>query len=120
MARRAGPIPQSGATHASRVHVFESAHILDICALIAGSRGFAGASLHGRIVAEAFVLPRVSFVSPDVAMGGKPCKQHAYVATWEMAGLPGVVRLDELAARLEQALRANPRELAMPVHEGKN
>ena len=53
-------------------------------------------------------------------MGGKPCKQHAYVATWEMAGLPGVVRLDELAARLEQALRANPRELAMPVHEGKN
>jgi hypothetical protein len=96
----------------SRVHLFESAHILDICALIAGSRGFAGTSLHGCIVAAAFALPRVSFVPPAVATGGKPCKQEAYVATWEMAEQPGVVRLDDLAAGLEQALRANPPALA--------
>lgn len=96
----------------SRVYVFESDHILDICALIAASRGFAGTSLHGRIIATAFALPRVSFVPPHVAARGKPCKQAAYVATWEMVGQPGVVGLDDLAAGVEQALRVNPQELA--------
>ena len=96
----------------SHVHLFESAHIQDICALIAGSRGFAGTSLHGRIVAAAFALPRVSFVPPDVVTGGKPCKQDAYVATWEMAEQPGVVPLDSLAAGLAQALRADSLQLA--------
>ena len=94
----------------SRVHLFASAHIQDICALIAGSRGFAGTSLHGRIVAAAFALPRVSFVPPQLA--GKPCKQEAYVASWEMVEQPGVVPLDDLAAGLAQAVRADPRQLA--------
>lgn len=93
-------------------HVFESADILDICALIAGSRAFAGTSLHGRIVAGAFALPRVSFVPPDVAAGGKPGKQDAYVAAWEMGKLPGVVPLDNLAAGIAQALSADPQQLA--------
>lgn len=96
----------------SRVHLFQSAHVLDICALIAGSRGFAGTSLHGRIVAAAFALPRVSFLPPDVAAGGRPSKQEEYVATWEMAEQPGVVPLDALAAALAQALRADPLQLA--------
>lgn len=96
----------------SRVHLFQSAHVLDICALIAGSRGFAGTSLHGRIVAAAFALPRVSFVPPDVAIGGKPCKQDAYVAAWEMVEQPGVVPIDHLAAGLAQALRTDPLQLA--------
>ena len=96
----------------SRVHLFESADIWDICALIAGSRGFAGTSLHGCIVAGAFALPRVSFVPPHVATGGKPCKQDAYVATWEMEGLPGVVPLNDLAAGITQALRADTQQLA--------
>ena len=76
------------------------------------SRGFAGTSLHGRIVAAAFALPRVSFVPPYVATGGKPSKQDAYVATWEMVEQPGVVPLDDLAAGLAQALRADPLQLA--------
>ena len=96
----------------SRVRLFESAHILDICALVAGSRGFAGTSLHGHIVAAAFALPRVSFVPPDVATGGRPCKQVAYLAAWEMAEQPGVVPLDALAAGLAHALRADPLQLA--------
>lgn len=96
----------------SRVHLFQSAHVLDICALIAGSRGFAGTSLHGRIVAAAFALPRVSFLPPDVASSGRPSKQEAYVAAWEMAGHPGVVPVDDLAAALAQALRADPLQLA--------
>ena len=49
---------------------------------------------------------------PDVATGGKPCKQDAYVATWEMEELPGVVPLDDLAAGLAQALSADPPQLA--------
>ena len=96
----------------SRVHLFESADIWDICALIAGSRSYAGTSLHGRIVATAFALPRVSFLAPDVATGGKPCKQDAFVATWEMAELPCVVPLDHLAAGIAQASRADPKQLA--------
>jgi hypothetical protein len=96
----------------SRVHVFDSAHIDDICALIAGSRAFAGTSLHARIVAAAFALPRVSFVSPGVAASGRPGKQHAYVSTWELADQPGVVPLEDLAAGITQALRADPLELA--------
>ncbi len=96
----------------SRSYLFESADIWNVCALIAGSRGYAGTSLHGRIVAGAFALPRVSFVPPDVAAGGKPRKQDAHVATWEMEELPGVVPLDDLAAGLAQALRADPQRLA--------
>jgi hypothetical protein len=95
----------------SRVQVFESAHIHAICALIASSRGFAGTSLHGRIVATAYGLPRVSFVPPRAA-GGKPGKQDAYVSTWEMPGQPGVVALHDLAAAIAQALRADPLQLA--------
>jgi hypothetical protein len=93
-----------------RVHVFESPHIQDICALIAGSRGFAGTSLHGHIVAAAFALPRVSFAPAHAA--GRPSKQEAYLASWEMAEQPGVVPVDDLAAGLVQALSADPQQLA--------
>jgi hypothetical protein len=96
----------------SRFRVFESADVWDICSLIAGSRCYAGTSLHGRIVAAAFALPRVSVVPPDVAARGKPCKQDAYVAAWEMEGMPGVVPMEELAAGIAQALRADPLKLA--------
>ncbi len=44
--------------------IFESLQLWDICALIAASRGFAGSSLHGRIVATACALPHVSLRSP--------------------------------------------------------
>lgn len=106
------PYRRTAARMQSYPRVFESPHIWDICALIAGSRGYAGTSLHGRIVAGAFGLPRVSFLAPDVATGGKPSKQDAYVAAWEMKNLPGVVPLDDVAAAIVQALRADPLQLA--------
>ena len=106
------PYRRTAARMQSRFHLFESADIWNICALIAGSRGYAGTSLHGCIVAGAFALPRVSFVPPDIATGGKPCKQEAYVATWDMEELPGVVPLDDLAAGITQALSADPPQLA--------
>ncbi len=96
----------------SRSHVFGSAHIQDICELIAGSRGFAGTSLHARIVATAFGLPRVSFLPPQISGSGKPSKQEAYVATWELPDQPGVVMLDDLAEAIAQALGGDPQRLA--------
>ena len=44
--------------------VFESLDIWDICALIASSAAFAGSSLHGRIVAEAFTVPVLEGIVP--------------------------------------------------------
>jgi len=44
--------------------VFESLDIWDLCALIALSAGFAGSSLHGRIVAEAFGVPVLEGIVP--------------------------------------------------------
>ncbi|MDT3735289.1 MAG: polysaccharide pyruvyl transferase family protein [Denitratisoma sp.] len=44
--------------------LFESLDIWDTCALIAASAGFAGSSLHGRIVAEAFGVPVLEEIVP--------------------------------------------------------
>lgn len=44
--------------------VFESLDIWDLCALIAASAGFAGSSLHGRIVAETFGVPAIEGIVP--------------------------------------------------------
>lgn len=92
------------------VTVFESLDIWDICALIAGSRGFCGSSLHGRILATAFGLPRLNLArSADPAVAAK---HRAYAATWELPDLPTVVEVDRLAETLTAALRADPEELA--------
>ena len=56
--------------------VLESRDLWDICALIASSAGFAGSSLHGRIVAEAFGVPVVEGIVP----AGE--KVTAYRDTW--------------------------------------
>jgi len=88
------------------VVVFRSLHLWDICALIASSRAFCGSSLHGRIVAMAFGLPRLNLcVGTPHATASKPA---AYAATWEAAGLPGVVDVGDLADGLQQALAADP------------
>lgn len=91
------------ATH--QAEVFESLNLWDICALIAGSRGFCGSSLHGRIVATAFALPRVNVLHPS--QGTAPSKQAAYARTWEAAGLPGAVAVEELDGALSRALAAD-------------
>lgn len=112
------------------VAIFESLDVWDLCALIAGSRGFCGSSLHGRIVAMAFGLPRVNLA---IGAGGPPArageegpvsgeasasepdpaaKHRAFAETWELPGLPGVVDVDRLAEGLHAALAADPEQLA--------
>jgi hypothetical protein len=81
--------------------VFESLDLWDICALIAGSRGYCGSSLHGRIVAAAFALPRLNIVHPGPS--AKPGKQEAYARTWE-EGYLGVTAVEGVAEGMELAL----------------
>ncbi|MCM5571142.1 polysaccharide pyruvyl transferase family protein [Burkholderiaceae bacterium FT117] len=116
--------------------VFESLDLWDICALLAGSRGYCGSSLHGRIVATAFGLPRVNLLHPstrprragvaggyggDGDNGGDRCdggeaptvgKQAAYAETWELPGLPTVAGVDDVAEAVGEALAADPAALA--------
>ena len=92
------------------VAVFHGLQLWDICALIAASRGFCGSSLHGRIVATAFALPRLNLCAgaPAATASTMASKPAAYAATWEAAGLPGVVSVSDLAEGLLQALAADP------------
>lgn len=87
---------------AASVRIMASAHLWDICGLISCSRGYAGSSLHGRIVATACGLPRLSLVPP----GGnaQSAKLAAYVWSWELPGLPPCVLPAGLAQALWQAL----------------
>lgn len=82
--------------------LFHSIDLWDICALIASSRAYCGSSLHGRIVATAFALPRVN-VRPATA-ADRPSKQAAFAATWEDDRQPAEVDLHELADGLGTAL----------------
>lgn len=100
-----------------RALVFRSLDIWDICALIATSAGYAGSSLHGRIVAMAYGLPRINMLHPDEA--ARTGKQAAYAQTWDDANAPGAVSIDELEAAMRdassadrEALRQRARELA--------
>jgi len=90
------------------VRVFASLQLWDICALVAGSRGFAGSSLHGRILAMAFALPRLN-LHPPTPHGA--AKQAAYAATWEAPGLPTVVVVADLAQAMLRALASDPARL---------
>jgi hypothetical protein len=85
--------------------VAHSLNLWTICALIAGSRAYLGSSLHGRIVAMAYALPRLNLLLPGEA--GNDAKQAAYAATWESAGMPGVAPVADIAAALASALRTD-------------
>lgn len=88
--------------HSGALAVFESLDVWDICALIAGSRGYCGSSLHGRIVAMAYALPRINLVhSAEI---GHQIKQAAFASSWEVAGAPIVVDAPRLASGLRQSL----------------
>jgi hypothetical protein len=82
--------------------LFPSLHLWDICALIAASRGVVSRSLHGRIVALAYGLPRVSLVSPQ--QGQRPDKLAAFAETWEPQAIPYCVGVDQIEPGLMQAL----------------
>jgi hypothetical protein len=85
--------------------LFASLNIWDICGLIVASQGFVGSSLHGRIVALAHGLPRVTLaMTPNT-----PSKHLAFVETWEDPAMPGVVAPDE-AAKAVLAGRRVPRQ----------
>ena len=91
------------------VTVFESLDLWDICALIACSRAYCGSSLHGRIVAMAFALPRVNLRHSAFANAG--IKQDAFAATWEDAGTPATVAVLEIADAIQRALSVEPGRL---------
>jgi hypothetical protein len=82
--------------------LFPSLHLWDICALIAASRGVVGSSLHGRIVALAYGLPRVSLAPPQ--QGSRPDKRAAFAETWEPNAIPRSVAVDRIEPALMQAL----------------
>ena len=82
--------------------LFPSLHLWDICALIAASRGTVCSSLHGRIIALAYGLPRVSLVPPQ--QGRRPDKRAAFAETWEPDAVPRSVTPDRIESALMQAL----------------
>ena len=88
--------------------IAHSLNLWTICALVAGSRAYLGSSLHGRIVAMAYALPRLSLALPGGT--GKASKQAAYAATWDSADMPGVVSIAEIAPALASAMDTSARE----------
>ena len=82
--------------------LFPSLHLWDLCALIAASRGVVSSSLHGRMVALAYGLPRVSLAPPQ--QGSRPDKRTAFAETWEPDALPRSVAIDCIEPVLMQAL----------------
>lgn len=95
--------------HSPAVQVFESLNVWDICALIAHSRGYCGSSLHGRIVAMAYALPRVNLRPPTAS--GHASKQTAFTTTWEDADVPATVAVDDIAEGIHRALTLDPGRL---------
>jgi hypothetical protein len=91
------------------VTVFQSLDVWDICALIAHSWAYCGSSLHGRIVAMAFALPRVNLRPPTATH--PPGKQAAFAATWEETGVPATVEVHDMAEGIRDALTVNPEVL---------
>ncbi|SAL78426.1 Polysaccharide pyruvyl transferase [Caballeronia terrestris] len=85
------------------VTIFRSLNLWDICALIAHGRAYLGGSLHGRIVAMAFGLPRVNLRHPARALSSMT-KQTAFAATWDAADMPAAVAIDEICDAIDSAL----------------
>ena len=82
--------------------IFGSLHLWDICALIATSRAVIASSLHARVVAVAYGLPRVSIKAPQ--WGARPDKVGAFAETWEPPPLRRCVSLGEIESTALQAL----------------
>lgn len=86
-------------------HIMASPNIWDICALIANSRVYCGSSLHGRIVAAAFALPRVNVRHPARTVSRS--KQIAFANTWEDSDIPAEVAIDEMTRRVDAVLQVD-------------
>jgi len=83
-------------------HCFDSLQLWDICALIAASRGVVASSLHGRLVALAYGLPRVSLALPQQET--RPGKVAAFAETWEPDAVPRSVGVGQVEPALMRAL----------------
>jgi hypothetical protein len=84
------------------VRIFRSLHVWDICGLIAASCGVVCSSLHGRIVALAYGLPRVSLIPPQ--QGRRPDKRTAFAETWEPPAVPRSVTVSQIEAAVMKSL----------------
>ena len=91
------------------IHLFGSLNIWDICALVASSRVYCGSSLHGRIVAMSFGLPRVNLVRSR-HLGCT--KQAAFAATWEPPGVLDVVDVHDIHRAVAASLGTDRHVLA--------
>lgn len=85
--------------------LFDSLNIWNICALIASSRVYSGSSLHGRIVAMAYAIPRVNIVHREQRL--QPAKQAAFAATWEPGEIAATANVEELAEAIDTALQTD-------------
>jgi hypothetical protein len=90
------------------VKIFRSLDLWDICALIAASRVYCGSSLHGRIVAIAFALPRLNLA--HTAQATRHTKQAAFAATWEEVSTPASVEVHKIADGVRDALATDPEQ----------
>lgn len=86
-----------------RVRIMASPDIWDICALIATSRLYCGSSLHGRIVAAAFAVPRVNVRHPTRTTSRS--KQSAFARTWEHPDMPVEVDVGRIRQGIDDALK---------------
>jgi hypothetical protein len=90
--------------------LFQSLDVWDICALLASSRLVCASSLHARILAMAFGLPRLTFrPHGEQALMNK---HEAYLATWEHPDLPRVIPQGRILASALDALQTSPALLA--------
>jgi hypothetical protein len=78
------PYRRLAARSALPMQIAESLDVWDICALIAGSCGYIGTSLHGRVVAESFNVPALSLERA----AGTAKKLRAYLTTWSPGDAP--------------------------------
>ena len=92
------------------IRLFGSLNIWDICALVASSRVYCGSSLHGRIVAMSFGLPRVNVVRSQQHAGRT--KLAAFAATWEPPGVLDVVDVRDIGHAVAASLGVDRRVLA--------
>ena len=90
--------------------IVESLGLWDICAAIAGSRAYLGSSLHGRILAMAFALPRLNLRHPSHPVGAT--KPSAFADTWEAPGTTTVAAVHEIADALQEAMAVKRDTLA--------
>lgn len=90
------------------VKIFLSLDIWDICAVIAKGCAYAGSSLHGRIVAMAFALPRVNLCHP--ILGSAYSKQAAFAATWESVDMPATVHASGIVQGLQKAMATDAQQ----------